>query len=368
MRTARWSVVAILTAAAAVSACARPAVPAPSPASVPVSWVPTTIVSQAPTPSVSVTAGPTGSPAPDTPLSVTRGSTEIAYVCGTVCLIGGDGSDPHPILTGGSLAFSADGERVARAWNPYGEGSSVGEVDIGPSSGPPDQTVWRFVGTTSDAPAWSPDGRRLAVTVRPPDVGLLAHPTAPGLWVLNADGSDAHLVAANVAGPVTWDPTGTRIAFLAPNGPTDAPFTVSIDTVAASGGAATVIAVVWRAWVSSVESFPGDGWAWLSWSPDGQTILYTHSGGLWAMPGHAQVESVSVVGGTTKVLLGGPVTDDFSDATYSPDGSKFVVAVTCNVPTSYGNPDIGYNELDIADADGTHFAPLMSPRQRRPLR
>jgi WD40 repeat protein len=58
--------------------------------------------------------------------------------------------------------------------------------------------------------AWSPDGSKLAVSVYPTGGGKRT------IWVMNADGSNAHQVAAadNVSVP-SWSPDGTTIAYSA---------------------------------------------------------------------------------------------------------------------------------------------------------
>jgi Tol biopolymer transport system component len=63
-------------------------------------------------------------------------------------------------------------------------------------------------------PAWSPDGRRVAFAGK------------GGIWIANADGSDAHSIGAPGTSP-TWSPDGRRIAFL--------PYDGGVATVATDG-------------------------------------------------------------------------------------------------------------------------------------
>jgi len=197
MRTSRRAMMTMLMVVSALSACARPARPTGSPA-------PSPAVSMAPTPGTTALAVP--------------GPGEIVYICDTqeVCVVGGDGSDPRPTWMGGVIGISADGQQEARAYTSY-EYSSDGHLSIGPSSRLADKTVWRFIGLPSGSPAWSPDGRRIAVTIRPPDTA--GYHTPSGLWVLDADGRHVHRVAANAFGMVAWDASGTRLAFVVRNGP-----------------------------------------------------------------------------------------------------------------------------------------------------
>jgi len=58
-------------------------------------------------------------------------------------------------------------------------------------------------------PSWSPDGRRIALDVKPTDS------VDRKIWVVNVDGSDVtHLTSGNVAdADPTWSPDGSQIAF-----------------------------------------------------------------------------------------------------------------------------------------------------------
>jgi Tol biopolymer transport system component len=68
--------------------------------------------------------------------------------------------------------------------------------------------LWRGARLVRDV-AWSPDGRRLAVSTS----ATASDPTAGGIWVMAADGSRAVRVSSVAAGSLTWSPDGQRIAF-----------------------------------------------------------------------------------------------------------------------------------------------------------
>src|SRR5262245_23506190 len=67
-----------------------------------------------------------------------------------------------------------------------------------------------FVG--SEAPSWSPDGRRLAYATRPADGGA----DSSAVFVINADGGGQRNVSRNPARDLqpVWSPDGRKIAFL----------------------------------------------------------------------------------------------------------------------------------------------------------
>jgi dipeptidyl aminopeptidase/acylaminoacyl peptidase len=223
--------------------------------------------------------------------------------------------------------------------------SDDGSVIVGPSSGAgTERTVWKFVASDTVPPAWSPDGRRLAVVITAAKYRASGLPTPPGLWVVNVDGSGAHHVSDTAIGPAAWDPSGTKITFLAQDQPTSP--TMSIDTVAAAGGEPTVLATVPTAQFNTTSP--------LSFSPDGTTILFTETNAV-AAPG-SQVLAIPATGGTPRVLLNAAPPASFLGAVFSPDGKRFVVMVRCLPPTFHN-----YAQLDVANADGTGLVPLAIP-------
>jgi Tol biopolymer transport system component len=109
-----------------------------------------------------------------------------------------------------------------------------------------------FLGA-GEAPVWSPDGQRVAFTI---DKRIDGQLVAVEVWITNADGSGLSMLASGWE--PAWSPDGQRIAFSRGIGPEwDAPGIYIIDTdgsnlvrVASSGGGP-------------------------SWSPDGSRILFT---------------------------------------------------------------------------------------------
>jgi TolB protein len=89
--------------------------------------------------------------------------------------------------TNGKIAFHSDrdGDFDIYVMNPDGTG----------------QTPLTFNTSSDRAPAWSPDGRQIA------------YMRSTELWVMDADGQNAHLVAGSAGGAPAWSPDGTQIVF-----------------------------------------------------------------------------------------------------------------------------------------------------------
>ena len=109
----------------------------------------------------------------------------------------------HDSLVG---SWSPDGSRIALSSKAFGL-SSWQIVLIDPDgSNPLILTPGGVAGLlTSYAPAWSPDGTKIAF-------GGVGPSTVEDIWIMNADGSSKTLLAANGLNP-EWSPDGTMILF-----------------------------------------------------------------------------------------------------------------------------------------------------------
>ena len=115
------------------------------------------------------------------------------------------------------------------------------------------------------AGTWSPDGRRIAVVRVAHSPADARNPTKLGLWVVNADGSNARrMVGKATSGDPAWSPDGRRIAFRRYDG----------QLGFRSAGPSALFVV--NADGSGLRRLTGHAAnvRWFAWSPDGRTIAY----------------------------------------------------------------------------------------------
>jgi Tol biopolymer transport system component len=194
-----------------------------------------------------------------------------------------------------------------------GDGSDVTPLVIGPDA--------------AYAPAWSPDGSKMAFIGGDPDA------SSPGLWVANADGSDARPILQDSPPLVddqapAWSPDGTRIAFVASEESGNAVWVANADGT----GANRVVRGNWRQ---------------VAWSPDGTKLALTGSGDR---PDYG----LYVVGPDGSALRRLVEFDELvAFPTWSPDGRRIAFTVQ--------DPDDEWDymwDVDVVDADGTDLKQL----------
>jgi len=111
--------------------------------------------------------------------------------------------------------------------------------------------------TGVDRPKWSPDGRKLA-SGRIVLINQQGGPSRLELWVMNADGSGQHSIAADAAMPA-WSPDGKRLAYVRGLGKAElTPSALEVWVMDAGGG--------------NERKLAGGGFP--SWSPNGKQIAF----------------------------------------------------------------------------------------------
>ena len=255
---------------------------------------------------------------PDLPRAALTGAEGAFRFDYELAAVGLDGQAPRQLTRHEAFdnypAWSPDGTRVA----------FVSNRDV-----PDIEKIWRaglymmaadgadvrrlatgLEGVAWQPPAWSPDGRSIAVAgVEPGEAGH-------GLYQVHTDGAGFVRLSEAVSGG-SWSLDGTRLAFAKPEGAV-----VALYTIAADGSDARRVTTI-SGWQRR-QTVPEATRAWIptvAWSPDGAKLLYS----CWPR----QFCVVTLDGepvGEAPLLSETPLRGD--SAVWSPDGGRIAVAAT----------------------------------------
>jgi Tol biopolymer transport system component len=307
-----------------------------------------------------IVAACSGTPSPRS--STVPSTNALGFVCAdkttaSICVANRDGTGLRVIAAGDPVdvdpAWSPDGAMVAFVcdyesdqppvlwdnvvnYGPIGFSRSYGgeicTVDVNTG------TIHKLTDTghRANAPAWSPDGTRIAYTVgggvialTPGGSGSPASSAAGvGVHEIDAAGGADRLVAAG-GDMASWSPDGTKLAFIE-NSENGSRLVVS----GADGSGATPIT---------------DGAAIVlgpAWSPDGRQIAYLQLGGT-----QRHLNVISASGGTARQLTGGDDLDPNTGVAFTPAWS----ADGGHIALVEWRPDPGAVAVGLVNAaDGTH--------------
>jgi len=190
------------------------------------------------------------------------------------------------------------------------------------------------------APSWSGDGREIYFISSNRD----GH-TSSGLYAMNPDGTNVHLIVDGVAPPYDVSPDGTRIAFgaLGPQGDRDL-------LVGKADGSEQAVILDIPCDYTLVQCMEIDAAAW---SPDGQQIAYSvywrgHGNSVPGLIGTVNADGTGQKYITTSELRS-------THPAWAPDGQRiaFSSVTASTIPTP------GAMALEIMNADGTGRTALM---------
>ncbi|MFO7768769.1 MAG: S9 family peptidase [bacterium] len=221
----------------------------------------------------------------------------------------------------GPPAVSPDGERAAYTVTRYDIEGDRGDSDIWvvPLGGG-DAVRMTSVPGTDTAPAWSPDGTRIAfVSTRGGD--------GPQIYLLPASGGEARRLTSQPGGAVSplWSADGSRLLFVSEVWPEEDPQAERLRDLEEGPTSARIY----------------------------DELMYRHWD-TWEDGRRSHVLMLDVAGGEVRDLTPGPYDSPpialggFQDFDLSPDGSEFAFVRNTDVPAAVGTG----NDIWLVDIDG----------------
>ena len=220
-----------------------------------------------------------------------------------------------PPTQAGQIAFVRDG-RIQRSNT---DGSGVVQISEGPDDA---------------APAWSPDGSRIAFS--------RSGGTAPGVYVMNADGSNAFRLTS-YGGEADWSPDGGSIVFLCGQ---------ELCKVGSVGDRTDWMVATLTPWLYGQTSAP-------AWSPDGTRIAFISD---WRFFDFVfEVWTIAPDGSGFTLLLGhshgAPNPFAFHQPAWSPDGRRIAYGIC-----PWASENCSSSGLGVANSDGSGMTLLLTSR------
>jgi dipeptidyl aminopeptidase/acylaminoacyl peptidase len=240
----------------------------------------------------------------------------------------------------GSVAMSPDGQWVlytVRGWTPAPAGQKkpvkeesrthVWLVAAGEPAGPGAPRQITFGDKGESAPAWSPDGRYISFVATRPDPDDPAAKASGQIYVMRADGGEAHAVTSGEGGAsaYAWSPDSRQIAFLRATPLSDAAQAAEKrgDDVAEYEGGFRLA----RLWTVNLANGKEKEWTGSDdftlkgapvWSPDGRQLVFAASPTTLVRDNRTNLYLLTLATGQVRELTHG-LSASTSPA-WSPDG------------------------------------------------
>jgi hypothetical protein len=247
-------------------------------------------------------------------------------------------AQPAPLgltATAGQLAFESTAG-LDRELFPQADPARASYINVISAAGAERAALTRSHAQRDEAPAWSPDGSKIAF--HSPRAGGL-----PDIYVMDADGANLRRLTNSAAadGFPAWSPDGSRIAFASER---DGNWEIYVMAADGSG-------------LTNLSRNPGATDTEPAWSSDGSKIAFRST-----VFGHDDEILVMAADGSGQVNLSRKPASDESAPAWSPDSSKLAFESNRD-----GNREVyvmhadGSRQTDLSRSPAGDYAPAWSP-------